>query len=449
MNNGYQPPKSPLEVLQKIQFEEAVGPDDKRFVDTEAARGSPRTLERLARKFGLSLASNDFYPASKRHVLLFGHIGSGKSTELLNLAKKLHAGKKLFVVAIDVLNELDHNNLQYTDALMALAKALLESAQKHHITIAAEALAPLEAWFQQHVKTEDRTKEFSAQVEAGLKAETGLPFLGKLFAGFTSAAKTNASYKDSLRLVIRNSYTQFSEAFNELLENVEDALKRADLGQRILFVLDGTDKLSSNDTRRFFIDDAEQLLAINALMLYTAPISLKYDGIQLGKLDDLVLPMIKLADRDDTPYPPGPQALREILLLRCDQSVFADASLIDELVQNSGGHPRELLRLLKLCCEYADERIERADVDKALAALAADYRRFLEPDDYALLVEMDRASEEHGGNNDRTRRLLFRLALLEYNDGSWRRSHPVVRRLEGYQRVARAQASALPPLDQA
>jgi hypothetical protein len=29
--------------------------------------------------------------------------------------------------------------------------------------------------------------------------------------------------------------------------------------------------------------------------------------------------------------------------------------------------------------------------------------------------------------------LLHRLALLQYNDGTWRRSHPVVRTLEGYQ----------------
>jgi hypothetical protein len=27
---------------------------------------------------------------------------------------------------------------------------------------------------------------------------------------------------------------------------------------------------------------------------------------------------------------------------------------------------------------------------------------------------------------------LYGLALLQYNDGSWRRSHPVVRTLEGY-----------------
>ena len=36
------------------------------------------------------------------------------------------------------------------------------------------------------------------------------------------------------------------------------------------------------------------------------------------------------------------------------------------------------------------------------------------------------------------RRLLYNLALLEYNDGSWRRSHPVIRRLDGYKLAAQA-----------
>jgi hypothetical protein len=39
----------------------------------------------------------------------------------------------------------------------------------------------------------------------------------------------------------------------------------------------------------------------------------------------------------------------------------------------------------------------------------------------------------HGGNDLQAQDLLHRLALLQYNDGTWRRSHPVVRTLEGYQ----------------
>lgn len=442
----YTPPKHPLEILQSIEFEDAVTPDDPRFVETEVARGSPKTLDRLARKFGLDLHRGTFYPATKRHVLLFGHIGCGKSTELLHLGKKLTETGKVSVVPVDVLNNLDRNNLQYADALMAMVHALLAHLEKQGVGLHGESVRKLENWFKEHVKTEERAKELVAQLETKAVAEVGIPFIAKFVAGFTSAFKTNASYKESLRQVIRNTYSQFAEAFNEFLREAESGLEGRGLGGRVLFIIDGTDKMRSDDTKRFFVEDAEQLLAIDALMLYTAPISLKYEGSPLGKVTDIVLPMIKLAERDGTPFDAGKQALLKILALRADPTAFADAALMERLVDFSGGHPRELLRLLSLCCEFAeDDQIDAEAVERACKALSSDYRRFLEPEDYALLECMDRESEQHGGNDERTRRLLFRLALLEYNDGSWRRSHPAVRQLEGYkQATAKTQPAPNP-----
>jgi hypothetical protein len=49
-----------------------------------------------------------------------------------------------------------------------------------------------------------------------------------------------------------------------------------------------------------------------------------------------------------------------------------------------------------------------------------------------LLRAID-SNPAHGGNDEQAQWLLHRLALLQYNDGTWRRSHPVVRTLEGYQ----------------
>ena len=152
--------------------------------------------------------------------------------------------------------------------------------------------------------------------------------------------------------------------------------------------------------------------------------------------------MIKLQERDGSPCEAGKAALTELLLRRADRTLFAGQTEIDRLVASCGGHPRELLRLLKLCCEYADALIDATAVERAVNQLASDYRRFLEPEDYALLVRLDR-DEIHAGNDERTRSLLYRLALLEYNDGGWRRSHPVVRMLEGY-RGAVAGQSTLP-----
>lgn len=432
----YTPPTDILEVLQKIEYEEALEPGDPRYVETQTARGSQKTLGTLAKKFGLDLNDGRFFPPKQKHVLFFGHVGSGKTTELRHYAKKLAGDGKFFVVEVDITVELDRNNLQYADTLMAMARALLTRLNKKQVDLGAEAVQELERWFAERVLASDEIKDYSAELRAGIKAEGGLPFLVKLFGKFTAAFKANVSYKNSLRLVIRNSFTEFAIAFNRFLNQSEAALDARHLGRRVLFVIDGTDKLRGEDMRRFFVEDAEQLLAIDGHVIYTAPLHLIYEGSLTGKLDSLMLPMIKLNERDGSPCRAGQNAMRDILLRRADRTLFASDEEIKCLVEHCGGHPRELLRLLKLCCEFAERKtIDDATVNLAIKQLASEYRRFLEPEDYDLLARID-ADPIHAGNDERTRKLLYNLALLEYNDGSWRRSHPVVRTLEGYKRAA-------------
>ena len=428
----YQPPKHLLEVLQKIAFDEALEPDDPRFVDTQAARGAERTQQILARKLGLDLTSGSFFFLMKNHVLFFGHTGSGKTTQLRAYKKALTSNRKLYVVEVDIRGLLDRNNLQYADTVMAMARTLVEHVAQDHIQVGAGAISPLEDWFNERVRTEVRAKEFVATLQAGAGGG-GIPGLVALFAGFTAMFKSNTTYKDSIRTVVRNTFTQFAAAFNAFLRAVEKAIAVSGRGERVVFMIDGTDKINAGDRHRFFVEDAEQLLAIDSLVVYTAPLDMKYEGRLTNALDtDLVLPMIKLHEADNSPCPTGRQALRDILLRRADRSLFADDSVIDRLVEASGGHPRDLLRLLKLCCEIADDnRIDSPTVDRSINKLANQYRRFLEPDDYDALARLDRDGSYEVGV-ERIGHLLSNLAILGYNDGTWRRSHPVVRLLEGY-----------------
>lgn len=236
-----------------------------------------------------------------------------------------------------------------------------------------------------------------------------------------------------------------ADAFNKLIGSAEAQLKKQGRAERVLFLVDGTDKMRGQDTQQFFVQDAEQLLAIQTLAIYTAPLELKYDGRMGGKLDaDIVLPMIKLFERDDQPCKAGGTALEKLLLLRADRSLFATDGDVTALVKYCGGHPRELLRLLKLCCEFADDRIDHTVVQRSIAQLAADYRYFLRPADYALLASID-VTPEQGGNDEAAQHLLHRLALMQYNDGTWRRSHPVVRTLEGYKLALKVLNDSKPP----
>ena len=428
----YQPPSHLLEVLQKIEYEEALPDGDPRYVDSREARGSEKTFTRLARKFGWDPASNAFFAPYEKHILFFGHIGIGKTTELRRYALQLNASRRFYVVEVDVLAKLDRNNLQYTEVLMAMAETLLERLHADGFVLGAEALEPLQRWFGNVVETQTTTKELSAELKTVAEGGGGIPGLIKLLATFTAAFKTGSSQKSEWRREIRNDFTSLALAFNTLIRLAEAQLARQGRAEQLLFLIDGTDKMRGEDTQQFFVQDAEQLLAIKTLVIYTAPLHLKYDGRLGGKLDaDIVLPMMKLYERDGGRFEAGWRTMRRLLLLRADRCLFASDAEVDRLVEFSGGHPRELLRLLKLCCELAEDRIDASVVQTAIEKLAADYRYFLKPADYALLKTID-SNPVDGGNDEQAQQLLHRLALLQYNDGTWRRSHPVVRTLEGY-----------------
>ena len=428
----YQPPSHLLEVLQKIEYEEALSDQDPRYVDSQEARGSEKTFTRLARKFGWDPASNAFFAPYEKHILFFGHIGIGKTTELRRYALQLNASRRFYVVEVDVLAKLDRNNLQYTEVLMAMAETLLERLHGDGFVLGAEALEPLQRWFGNVVETQATTKELSAELKTVAEGGGGIPGLIKLLATFTAAFKTGSSQKSEWRREIRNDFTSLALAFNTLIRLAEAQLARKGRAEQLLFLIDGTDKMRGEDTQQFFVQDAEQLLAIKTLVIYTAPLHLKYDGRLGGKLDaDIVLPMMKLYERDGGRFEAGWRTMRRLLLLRADRCLFASDAEVDRLVEFSGGHPRELLRLLKLCCELAEDRIDASVVQTAIEKLAADYRYFLKPADYALLRTID-SNPVDGGNDEQAQELLHRLALLQYNDGTWRRSHPVVRTLEGY-----------------
>ena len=144
----YTAPDNTLLVLRDLDFSQALAAGDPRYVETQAARGSEQTLQRLATKLGVDLEQNAFYPATQRHILFFGHIGSGKTTQLRRYAKQLAGPARYLVVEVDISKELDHHNLQYADNLMAMVQVLLLRLHEVQVVIPqlAEKLKPLADW---------------------------------------------------------------------------------------------------------------------------------------------------------------------------------------------------------------------------------------------------------------------------------------------------------------
>lgn len=204
------------------------------------------------------------------------------------------------------------------------------------------------------MKISSTSRELSAELKTVAEGGGGIPGLIKLLGRFTAAFKTGSSQKREWRREIRNDFTALAAAFNTLIRQAEKVLAGGSRAERVLFLVDGTDKMRGEDTQQFFVQDAEQLLAIASLVIYTAPLDLKVDGRLGGKLDaDIVLPMIKLQERDGTPCEVGRKTMRQLLQLRADPCLFASEAEVDRLVAFSGGHPREVLRLLAMAIELA------------------------------------------------------------------------------------------------
>ena len=438
-NDLENPPADIWEVNQRLHFDEPLEPGDERWVDTAAARGE-FSYAPIYRSLGVDPQDWRLRGAPRRAYVLFcGHRGCGKSTELRRIHQKLDRPDLFFAVLLDVAKALDPNNIQYQDVLLALAEALLKKLDKNGIELDNVHLSRLRTWFDERVEKHEATRQFAAEVKAGAKSEVGIPFLSKLFAELTTAFRVNSTYKEELRRLVRNHFSEFAEAFNQLIQAAEQACEERGLGRRVLFLVDGTDKQRGDDAESFFVKDVHQLQQVEALFLYSTPIHLVHSGTALkeGFSATFILPMIKTAERDGTPNPTGLEAMREILFRRAPVDLFDEPSTAEYLVEHCGGHPRDLLRLLQYSFQQArGDRFDRAAAERAVRALATDYRQFLYSSDYSLLREVDaESSVEH--NSDRARFLLYNLALLEYNTYWWR-SHPVVRTLPAYQDAPRS-----------
>jgi hypothetical protein len=420
---------------EKFLYETPLEPGDPLLTDLNEARGS-YSRDRLLRDLGLDLKNKmlRIIPSGKL-VLFGGHRGCGKSTELREIAAKLDGPGRYFVVQIDALKSLDINNLTYADVALVLAEALVEKVAAAGITVPQVFISRLENWCHEVLKTITSQNSTEGEAKIGAEASIGLPLVGKLFARLTTAIRSNTTYKTEIREKVRNSFTDLAEAFNTLLAKVQEQVAERDQGKTILFIVDGTDRLRGDEADAFFIRDIHQLRMLQANSIYCAPISIINEEGQIPQIYDLPfrLPMVKLHEKGSTERIPLAWArLREFVTRRLPLDNFDSQDTLDVLIGYSGGHPRDLLRLVNLCFQEIDEGpITAAVAQAAVKRFCTEYRRLVQPEDFAVLAEIDQQNKDYTPTTEQTRRMLYDLVLLEYNSFWWQ-SHPAVRSLDAY-----------------
>ncbi|TLD43971.1 MAG: hypothetical protein FAZ92_03776 [Accumulibacter sp.] len=427
---------------RNFAYDEPLDPGDERLVALNDARGD-YDGRRLLRALGIDLASRTLRdPPAGACIVFGGHRGCGKSTELRALAAELRGNERFHVVQIDALQALDINNLSYADVALALAEALAESIAQAGIEVPQVYVTPLHEWSRQVSHQISRSSSVDGALASGAEVKTGLPLVGSLFARLTTAIRSNSTWKTEIREQVRNSFTDLARSFNQLVSFVESELRRQRRARALIFVVDGTDRLRGDEAEAFFIRDIRQLRQLRANSIYCAPITILDEQGAVGQNFDAVerLPMLKLGEKGSlTRNEIAWQRLHEFVHKRLPADNFDDETTLDHLIARSGGHPRDLLRLVNLCFQEIDEGpITQAVAATAACRLSNEYRRLVQPADYRLLADIDRAPPAHTPATIETRRLLYDLVLLEYNSYWWQ-THPAVQALEGYRSAAAAE----------
>jgi len=427
---------------------------DPRYVDCTDVRGNRDVVQRMLKTIT--------WANSNTAQLLTGHRGCGKSTELLRLKARLEeAGYAVIYFEAD--EDLDVNDIVYSDLLLAIARRIeSELRQAYSIELDAKLLENVQRWFADVLYTEENWRQVQRELEAeaalGVGLPEGVPLVARLLARITGQIKTGRDVREEIRHKLDPQISLLIENINLLILRATERLRRQER-RGLVLLIDNLDRITLRqlDTGRtshelLYIDHGSQLRALTCHIAYTLPFSMIYSPTA-SELTDFfphrwVLPMIRIAQPDGGDHPKGLAHLREILARRMDLETLFASEAVDYLCRASGGHPRDLMRLVTYACFHAPSAkwprpIDLAVAQRAEAELVEEYRRMVPEEHYPKLA---RVHLRHTVENDTDHLLMLcNLIVLEYPDGPclWYDVHPAVRCLTKFQEALRRERANL------
>ena len=182
-------------------------------------------------------------------ILLLGHKGCGKSTELNKTALKLKEDGYP-VKTLTCSEDLDMLNLVYSDLLILMGEALLEIAEECDCEIDKEVLEEIEFFWKEGTKTTTYTDSTESSLETGAEASTPKVLSGmlRLFA----TVKANLKFNEESRLEYRQKISARSSEWIELLEKVSENIKERTEGKTPILIFEDLDKLNPEDAWKVF-----------------------------------------------------------------------------------------------------------------------------------------------------------------------------------------------------
>ncbi len=405
-------------------------PEERRYyVDFSSVRGSKLILE-------LKRTITHLSPHEPTCQLFTGHIGCGKSTELLRLKTELEQ-EEFHVVYFESSQSLDMADIDVTDILLAIAREVSQSLEEINIK--------LKPGYFQNLFTE--IAEFlQTPIESLTEAELSVGI-----AKITAKTKENQVIRNKLRQYLEPRTKGIVELINkELLKQATEKLKLQ--GKKgLVVIIDNLDRIDnaikptgSIQPEYLFVDRGEQLNKLNCHVVYTIPLVLIFSKA-LGRLtnrfgvDPKVLPMVPVLLRDGKECEKGITLLKQMIMKRAVPSVsweqsrnlitlvFDNENTLERLCKVSGGHVRNLMMLLYRCLQREDLPLSRECIESVIRGRQNELNLAITPDEWKLLLEVAQKKSLKG--EEEYQILLRDMFAFEYRDynGSWFDINPILR----------------------
>lgn len=370
---------------------------------------------------------------------LGGHVGGGKTTELLRMRQSLELAEQgtpaATVLFLDADTMLDRADVELEDILVALWGLLYEQAPD----AAAAVLAPI----------------WKGQIKEVLKGTiTNLP---------EEVAKAIGNVLGQVQLPSLEQRHKIRSALGSVLPLLVEGLNRAfhvlmskppnDGAGALCVLIDNLEKLSKGqraNVERLYQERMVALKGLNAHLVITVPLYLCYAASGAGLVglyggEIVVLPMIEVrlpAAKGGGDCAAGLSAMSHLLKRRVRfDLLFEEGDVaVERIARLSGGVIRHALRMVQSAVnEHNAPPVTLASVEWAIASVQADFERAL-PEAYVpILKEIAQINDfPTSCTEDAKRDLLLNLFVLEYQNGEpepWYAVHPLVERLRKYRRA--------------
>lgn len=418
-----------IELYNRCHPEEALEPNDERNLDIDHEGDSahpPRGfvwVDELAE-------SIEFSNGHRAHELFTGLPGSGKSTELRRLARRLgrKPGANLLPVLIDAAEMLDTTqDIEVTDVLAAVIFGVEREISR--LTTGKELEALRETWF-------DRFWHFLKTTEVSVP-RAGSAVVGEM--------KTNPSLRGLVRSKINKQLGSFLSAAREHLEALDEIARSHGGREGLVVIVDSLEKLggvpSTHDSviasaERLFADGAPHLrLPVHALYTFPPALTLRLNA------PVHFMPMIKLNDQAGVRWTPGFETARELVRRRVDDTTLVELlgsqaeDWITRVIEWSGGYPRDIVRLLQSLIpkedldEHLFQRVLGMAGDRITSTITSDEERI-----WLAQVAVEHELTFTEGQRKSAMRLLTNSVVLRYqNHSRWYDVHPAVRERAWFQ----------------